>query len=132
VVDRDQDHIARWGEMGAVIEREGARAVDEVAAVDEDHDRQPLVPFDGGARRPYVEEQAVLGIAGRHAVLRADGTKGGGRAEIAPARIRLRWSPAQVTDRWQRVGNAAIAVESTAGRGGGPAPPAPRARLAAA
>jgi hypothetical protein len=36
---------------------------------------------------------------------------------MAPARVRLRWSPAQVSDRWQRIGDAAITVESTAGLG---------------
>src|SRR5262249_12574668 len=114
VVKGDHDHVARRGEVGAVIDGKGAGAKDEVAAVDEDHHRHPLVPLDGGARRPDVEEQAVLGIVGR-AILRADGTKRGGGAELLPAWVRLRWSPAQVSDRWQRIGNAAITVESTAG-----------------
>ena len=117
VVKGDHDHVARRGEVGAVIDGKGAGAEDEVAAVDENHDRQPLVLLDGGARRPDVEEQAVLGIAGRDAILRTDGTKRGGGAEIGPARVRLRCSPAQVSDRWQRIGDAAITVESAAGLG---------------
>jgi len=75
------------------------------------------VPLDGGARRPDVEEQAVLGIVGR-AILRADGAKRSSGTELLPAWVRLRWSPAQVSDGWQRIGNAAITVESTAGLAG--------------
>src|SRR5262249_60531782 len=71
------------------------------------------------SRRPDVEEQAVLGIASRHAILRADGAKRGGAPQPVPARVRLRRSPAQRTDRRQRIGDAAIAVERTSriGRG---------------
>ena len=82
VVEGDHHHVARCGEVGAVIDRQGARAEQEGAAMDEDHDRQPLALVDRGARRPDVEEQAVLGIAAVGPVLRADGAERGGAAEM--------------------------------------------------
>ena len=111
VVERHHDQVAGRGEVGAVIDRQRAGAEQEGAAMDEHHDRQPLAPLDRGARRPDVEEQAVLGVAGGRAVLRAYGAERDRLADTGPGWQGLRWRQAQVAHRRLRVGDAAIAVE---------------------
>ena len=44
VVQGDDHDIAGGGEVGAVVDGQRARAVDEGAAMEEDHDRQALAP----------------------------------------------------------------------------------------
>ena len=91
------DHDAARREPRAVIARLGARAGDVAAAMDPEHDRQPVRSF-GRGRRPDIEIEAVL----RHA--------GDGRIDVVPDDSLQRIGP-------EGVGRAARPSRETTGCG---------------
>src|SRR5712692_7294476 len=100
IVERDHDR-ALLRQSGAVVALLTAKAREEAAAMDPDHDRSPRTR-GAGFRRPHVEIEAVLRDTGRKRVdvvpdvdLHAVMAQRGGRSDSAPVRGRLRGPPAE-------------------------------------